>query len=189
MLQIIIFCIFLQERVWDLQCYTGGKKSSRHDYLYFIVNFFSLLDLSLRQVWQCFQPLTNYELAPRRRSVLFLAIRQKGPSLLLWPHGQPTPAYSTCRNVKLEGLLRAVNPNKTGPDSVLGKVIKACADQLSGVLMRIFIMSLKQAIIPPCLKVTTTKLQSSPSPQKILKIYRWCTTSWCDTLGTQLQTR
>lgn len=53
-------------------------------------------------------------------------------------------------------VLRAVNPHKAaGPDGVLGKVLKACADQLSGVLTRIFNTSLKQATVPPCLKTGT----------------------------------
>lgn len=51
------------------------------------------------------------------------------------------------------GVLKAVNPHKApGPDGVLGKVLRACADQLSGVLMRIINTSLKQATVPPCLK-------------------------------------
>ena len=56
----------------------------------------------------------------------------------------------------LKAALKAMNPNKAaGPDGVLGKVIKTCADQLTGVLTRIFNVSLQTASVPPCLKAAT----------------------------------
>lgn len=42
-----------------------------------------------------------------------------------------------------------------GPDGVLGKVLKACDDQLSGFLSRIFSLSLTKATTPSCLKSAT----------------------------------
>ena len=57
---------------------------------------------------------------------------------------------------QVKRVLKALNPHKAaGPDGVLGKVLKACTDQLSGVLTRIFNISLKQATVPPCLKTAT----------------------------------
>ena len=53
-------------------------------------------------------------------------------------------------------MLSRVNLRKAaGPDGVLGKVLKACADQLSQVFTSIFNLSLTQATIPACLKSTT----------------------------------
>ena len=47
-------------------------------------------------------------------------------------------------------VLKTVNTRKsTRPDGVLGKVPCACADQLVGVLTRLFNLSLSQATIPP----------------------------------------
>ena len=52
--------------------------------------------------------------------------------------------------------LRAVNPRKAaGPDGIPGAVIKACAEQLTGILTRLFNVSLKQATVPTCLKAST----------------------------------
>ncbi len=55
------------------------------------------------------------------------------------------------RNIR--HVFRLVNPRKAaGPDGVLGKVLKACAYELSAVFTDIFNMSLSQAIVPACLK-------------------------------------
>ncbi len=52
--------------------------------------------------------------------------------------------------------LRAVNPRKaTGPDGIPGAVIKTCADQLTGILTRLFNLSLSHATVPTCLKAST----------------------------------
>lgn len=42
--------------------------------------------------------------------------------------------------------LQAVDPKKAaGPDGISGRVLKACADQLSGIFMRIFNQSLAES--------------------------------------------
>lgn len=52
--------------------------------------------------------------------------------------------------------LQAVDPKKAaGPDGISGRVLKACADQLSGIFMRIFNQSLAESTVPPCLKSST----------------------------------
>ena len=52
--------------------------------------------------------------------------------------------------------LRAINPRKAaGPDGVTGRVLKDCADQLSGIFTRIFNQSLAQATVPLCFKSST----------------------------------
>ncbi len=53
-------------------------------------------------------------------------------------------------------VLRSVNPRKAaGPDSVSGRVLKDCADQLTGVFTRLFNLSLEQVSVPSCLKSST----------------------------------
>ena len=48
-----------------------------------------------------------------------------------------------------------MNPRKAaGPDGIPGAVIKACADQLAGILTKIFNLSLAHATVPKCLKAT-----------------------------------
>lgn len=62
----------------------------------------------------------------------------------------------TLQEHEVRCVLRAVNPRKAnGPDGVPRKVLKACADQLCGVFMKIFNLSLSLATIPPCLKSAT----------------------------------
>ena len=52
--------------------------------------------------------------------------------------------------------LRRVNTRKAaGPDNIPGRLLKECADQLAGVLTDIFNTSLKQAVVPSCLKTAT----------------------------------
>ena len=52
--------------------------------------------------------------------------------------------------------LRAVDPRKAmGPDGVPGQVLRECADQLAGVLTKIYNQSLCQAVVPSCLKTST----------------------------------
>ncbi|KAL6479062.1 hypothetical protein MHYP_G00124950 [Metynnis hypsauchen] len=59
----------------------------------------------------------------------------------------------TVQEHEVRHVLRAVNPRKAaGPDGVIGKVLKVCADQLSVVFTKIFNLSLSKSIIPPCLK-------------------------------------
>ncbi|KAI2646426.1 LINE-1 retrotransposable element ORF2 protein [Labeo rohita] len=53
-------------------------------------------------------------------------------------------------------LREHVNPRKAaGPDGVTGIVWKVCADQLPGVLTKIFNLSLSKSIVPSCLKSAT----------------------------------
>ena len=48
---------------------------------------------------------------------------------------------------------KEVNIHKAaGPDGLPGRVLRACADQLTGVFTDIFNMSLIESIIPTCFK-------------------------------------
>ncbi|GAA6231470.1 uncharacterized protein LOC109141784 [Lates japonicus] len=53
-------------------------------------------------------------------------------------------------------ILQRINPHKAaGPDNIPGRVLKGCAHQLTEVLTDIFNTSLKQAVVPTCLKTAT----------------------------------
>lgn len=62
-------------------------------------------------------------------------------------------------------VLKTGNTRKAaGPDGVLGKVLCACADQLVGVLTRLFNLSLSQATITPVPKTAALKCLSDYRP-------------------------
>lgn len=64
----------------------------------------------------------------------------------------PSTPVSKLRVQQVRCLFKAVNPREAaGQDGELGKVLRACKDQLSEVWTRIFVFSLKQATIPSCL--------------------------------------
>ena len=72
----------------------------------------------------------------------------------------PSPGSSnpplTVEEQDVRRVLLAANPRKdAGPDRVPGKVLKACAHQLSHIFCRIFNLSLAHAVIPTCLKSAT----------------------------------
>ena len=61
---------------------------------------------------------------------------------------------------------KQVNIHKAaGPDGLPGRVLKACADQLSSVFTDIFNLSLTESVIPTCFKQTT--IVSVPKKVKV----------------------
>ena len=51
---------------------------------------------------------------------------------------------------------KLVNTRKAvGPDGIPSRILRACADQLSGVFMNIFNCSLSQSVVPTCFKMAT----------------------------------
>jgi hypothetical protein len=55
--------------------------------------------------------------------------------------------------------LKHVNPHKAAsPDCIPSCVLRACADQLAGVFMDIFNLSLSQSAVPTCFKMATIVL-------------------------------
>ena len=51
---------------------------------------------------------------------------------------------------------KRVNPCKAaGPDGINSRVLRTCADQLAGVFMDIFNLSLSQSAVPTCFKMAT----------------------------------
>ncbi len=69
--------------------------------------------------------------------------------------------------------LSRINPRKAaGPDNIPGRVLKDCAAQLTDVLTDIFNTSLRQAVVPTCLKSTTIIPVPKKSPVSCLNDYR-----------------
>jgi len=120
-----------------------------------------------RQVWQGLQHLTNYKSRPpvavggnaelaEELNRFFARFETTTPHPVTLPPPSTTLHTLTLQEHQVRCVLMAVNPNKAaGPDGVLGKVLKACADQLSGVFTKIFNISLTQASIPTCLQSAT----------------------------------
>ncbi|KAK0134550.1 hypothetical protein N1851_029819 [Merluccius polli] len=89
----------------------------------------------------------------------------------------PPPAFTytllSLQEHQVRKVLREVNPRKAArPDGVSGKVLKACAVQLSGVLTKIFNISLSLAIVPSCWKSATIIPVPKTSACKSLNDFR-----------------
>ena len=66
-----------------------------------------------------------------------------------------------------------------GPDGLPGRVLRACADQLAGVLTDIFNMSLIESVIPTCFKQTIIVPVPKNTKATCLNDYRPCSTHVC----------
>nr|XP_043874450.1 uncharacterized protein LOC122764210 isoform X2 [Solea senegalensis]XP_043874509.1 uncharacterized protein LOC122764439 isoform X2 [Solea senegalensis] len=120
-----------------------------------------------RRMWQGINHITNYRssnqatartdasLAEELNS-FFARFETDRPSAATALPPLPSTGMMTLQEHEVRHVLRTVSPRKAaGPDGIPGKVLKACADQLTGVFTNIFNLSLAQAIIPPCLKTST----------------------------------
>ena len=141
-----------------------------------------------REVWQGLQCITNFRgcdvtpgdlsesLAEELNSFFarFEPPQRHSPAPALPP---PPPVSSTppltVKEQDVRRVLLAVNPRKAaGPDGVPGKVLRACANQLSHIFCRIFNLSLAQAVIPTCLKSATIIPVPKKTPTTSLNDYR-----------------
>ncbi|KAF7650679.1 hypothetical protein LDENG_00122050 [Lucifuga dentata] len=121
-----------------------------------------------RLVWQGLQHITNYKGSAPVTTItdaslaeelnhFFARFEAKRPHTVALPPQTSINHTLTLQEQQVRRELKAVNPRKAaGPDGVLSKVLCACADQLAGVLTKIFNLSLSQATIPSCLKPTNT---------------------------------
>uniref|UniRef100_A0A3P9IGT3 Reverse transcriptase domain-containing protein n=1 Tax=Oryzias latipes TaxID=8090 RepID=A0A3P9IGT3_ORYLA len=117
-----------------------------------------------REVWKGVQHLTNYRTTLRAAeadtslaeelNLFFTRFEVENSDTPTHPHPVAHSSLSfTVKEQEVRSILRTVNPRKAaGPDGVPGRVLKDCADQLAGVLTRIFNQSLAQSTVPPCLK-------------------------------------
>ncbi len=120
-------------------------------------------DRDLRRAWQGIQHMTNYKgrnitpvhtdaLLAEELNIFFASFEENRQTA-------PPPTFSstslTLQQHQVRSELRKVNTRKaSGPDGVPGKVLSVCADQLSGILIKILNLSLTKAIIPTCLKMS-----------------------------------
>ncbi|XDV11181.1 hypothetical protein PO909_000189 [Leuciscus waleckii] len=140
-----------------------------------------IMDNNPRQVWQGLQYISNYKghnitsnnpdakMAEELNS-FFARFEVNGQSA-------PPPAFTSTslslQEHQVRRALREVNPRKAaGPDGVPGKVLRACADQLTGILTKIFNISLTRAIVPSCWKSTTIIPVPKTSARKSLNDFR-----------------
>lgn len=107
-----------------------------------------------RLVWQGLQSITNYKgstpattitdssLAEELNS-FFFRFEAEAPHTAVRPPQTSGHSTLTLQEHQVRRVLKTVNTRKAaGPDGVLGKVLCACADQLVGVLTRLFNLSL-----------------------------------------------
>ena len=68
---------------------------------------------------------------------------------------------------------KRVNPRKAvGPDGIPSRVLRACADQLAGVFMDIFNLSLSQSAVPTFFKMATSV--PVPNNAKVTELNYYC---------------
>ena len=85
----------------------------------------------------------------------------------------PDDCVITLSVADVSKTFKQVNIHKAaGPDGLPGRVLRACADQLAGVLTDIFNMSLTESVIPTCFKQTTIVLVSKNTKVTCLNDYR-----------------
>ena len=90
---------------------------------------------------------------------------------LPWTEAEHQPPVLQLHQVS--STLRRINHNKAaGPDGVSGRVLKLCADQLAGVFLDIFNLSLQLASVPVCLKSSTIVPVPKKSAVTCLNDYR-----------------
>lgn len=76
------------------------------------------------------------------------------------PTVRPAEDQDDCTPVlmvdEVRRTFKKVNPRRSpGPDGILGRVLRGCADQLAEVFTYIFNLSLEEAIVPICFKQAT----------------------------------
>lgn len=117
-----------------------------------------------RQVWQGLKHLTNYKdntpvtvsadaLLAEELNHFFALFEVKQPSTVSLPPVTANPHTLILQEHRVSRVFRS---RKTAwPDRVPGKVLEACANQLSAVFTKIFDLSLTHSTITSCLKSAT----------------------------------
>ncbi|XP_049331041.1 probable RNA-directed DNA polymerase from transposon BS [Astyanax mexicanus] len=137
----------------------------------------------VRRMWQGIQAITNYRTMPpsceRDASLpdalnnFYARFEAQNNTLLRKTMPKPDEQVLCLTAVDVRNTLRRVNPRKAaGPDSIPGRVLRECADQLTDVLTDIFNISLCSATVPTCLKSTTIVPVPKKSTVSCLKDYR-----------------
>ncbi|KAK0146462.1 hypothetical protein N1851_014240 [Merluccius polli] len=161
-----------------------GIKAAKVEYRRRVESY--LEDNNPRRVWQGIQHLTNYKgktsaannadaSLVEELNHFFARFEAPRPATSTSPVPcQPySPAPLTLHDHQVRRALKSINPRKAaGPDGVLGNVLRACADQLAGVLTGIFNSSLCLAVVPSCLKAATIIPVPKKTAIKDLNDYR-----------------
>lgn len=175
-------------RSGDQQAYTGargnlhrGIMEAKREHKQRIEDHFN--SNNSRSMWNGIKALTGYKntnLLPEDDATLpdalnqffarFDTQREEAGPLFTAADGEPVLVLE---QHQVRTVLKGVNVGKAaGPDGVPGRVLKACADQLTGVFTNIFNLSLQQAAVPTCLKTSTIVPIPKKSPVKCLNDYR-----------------
>ncbi|KAK1787328.1 hypothetical protein P4O66_002830 [Electrophorus voltai] len=136
-----------------------------------------------RRIWEGIQAITNYRnISPSCDSDATLPDALN--DFYAWCEAQnnvvaekPIPPQNDqvlCLTaIDVRHTLRGVNPRKAaGPDNILGRVLRECADQLADVLTDIFNISLSCTVVPTCFKTTTVVPVSKKPTVSCLNNYR-----------------
>ena len=143
-----------------------GIKRAKQDYKLRIEEHFANNSDS-RRMWQGIQAITNYKSTkasplisdaslPDELNTFYARFDRENTvtatKAALPANHQPLILSPT----DVQAVLCRTNARKAaGPDGIPGRVLRACAVQLTGVLTDIFNLSLAQAVVPMCFKSTT----------------------------------
>ncbi len=120
-----------------------------------------------RQVWKGVQYITNYKPSnlladggdaslAEKLNHFFTRFEVVSPEETILHPLTHSSHILTVQEHEVRRTLKEVNPRKaTGPDGILGRVLRECADQMAGVFTMILNQSLSQATVPLCLKSAT----------------------------------
>ena len=121
-----------------------------------------------RELWQQLQQITNYKPAAKAADALVMNLpdslndfysrfdkKNTTPPPCTGKPSQCDPPF-TVEEVAVRRLFSHLNGRKaTGPDNISPRLLKNCADQLSGVFTHIFNLSLSHCTVPQCFKKST----------------------------------
>lgn len=130
-----------------------------------------------RNLWRGMQTITDYKPSPQTCDSSTSLLNQLKDFFARFEADNSTPAQKTppppgdqvltLSPDSVRRSLRRTNPRKAqGPDNIPGRVLRDCAEELTDVFTDIFNTSLRQAVVPTCLKATTiipVPKKSSPS--------------------------
>uniref|UniRef100_A0A3B1K914 Reverse transcriptase domain-containing protein n=1 Tax=Astyanax mexicanus TaxID=7994 RepID=A0A3B1K914_ASTMX len=136
-----------------------------------------------RRMWQGIQTITNYKSPspacnsdaslPDALNSFYARFEAQNYKTARKTTPPPNDQVLCLSSVDVRKTLLRVNPRKApGPDSIPGRVLRGCAEQLTDVLTDIFNISLSTAIVPTCFKTTTIVPVPKKSQVSCLNDYR-----------------
>ncbi|KAK0142660.1 RNA-directed DNA polymerase from mobile element jockey [Merluccius polli] len=145
-----------------------GIKKAKHEYKLKVEEHF--VNSDPRRMWQGIQAITDYKPSNSSPSVMDMPFLQE---LNNFYARFDKENKDTATKTELSDALSKINARKAaGPDGIPGRVLRACAEQLAGVLTDIFNLSLAQAAVPACFKTTSIVPVPKHSSPSCLNDYR-----------------